>query len=407
MNAQPAPDRREQGVPRLVAYVGSYATPDRPDSGGIFALAVSRDGKALDHLSRSPEPRQAGYLAYSPGTGTLYAVDERKNDGRGPVEPPAAIHAFSVDRDNAALRWLNSLPAPGPRPTFLSLDREGKRLVTANHGDFDHVERVVRTDDGGWSVEYVYDDSTVLLYGLEPDGAIARLLDVKVMEGHGTDPNFSPQAGGHGQSGPHAHSAVVDPSGKYVLVGDKGTDQIRVYALGASLEPVHEYQFPPETGPRHIAFDHATGNAFVTCEFSSDLACLSFDPESGKLRLLDQISTVAPLHEGLNEPAEVRVHSNGRFVYVNNRGEDSLAWFRIGPAGQLERLGHVPLATSIHPGVAARSFAFDPTGSFILLADRPANVVRSYGIDPETGGLTELADVEVPEPAFVEFVELP
>ncbi|MDQ4490824.1 lactonase family protein [Sinomonas sp. ASV486] len=406
MNAHPAPDGTAHTVPRLIAYVGSYAT-QTPGSGGIFALGVSSDGTALAHLGRSPEPQQAGYLAYAPTTGTLYAVDERKNDGRGPVEPPAAVHAYSVGPHDAKLSWLNTLPAPGPRPTFLSVDEEKKLLVTANHGDFDHVERVVRTDDGGWTVEYVYDDSTVLLYALQPDGALAKLLDVKVMDGHGQDPNSSPQAGGHGQSGAHAHSAVIDPSGQYVLVGDKGTDQIRVYALGTALEPVSEYQFPPETGPRHIAFDPQTGNALVTCEFASDLASLSFDRNSGKLRLLDQVPAVGQAHEGLNEPAEVRVHPNGRFAYVNNRGEDSLAWFSITEGGRLERRGHVPLAPSVHPGLAARSFAFAPGGAFILLADRPANTVRSYAVDPETGALAELAETAVPEAAYIEFVELP
>ncbi|MEK8174972.1 hypothetical protein NKH77_55660 [Streptomyces sp. M19] len=85
-------------------------------------------------------------------------------------------------------------------------------LVTANHGDFDHVEHVVRAADGGWRPEYLYDDSTVLLFGLESDGRLAALRDVRVMEGHGRDPNSSPQAGGHGQAGAHAHCAVIAPS---------------------------------------------------------------------------------------------------------------------------------------------------------------------------------------------------
>jgi hypothetical protein len=45
------------------------------------------------------------------------------------------------------------------------------------------------------------------------------------------------------------------------------------------------------------------------------------------------------------------------------------------------------------PGLAVRSFAFDPSGSFLLLADRPANVVRSYQVDGATGALTPLTRV--------------
>ncbi|MFF3505033.1 lactonase family protein [Streptomyces sp. NPDC003247] len=392
---------------RLIAYIGTYGSDSDTEAGGITALDVSRDGRRLTPLSRVTEPREAGYLVYAPSTRTLYAVDERKTDGRGPVEPPAAVHALSVSERDGSLTPLNWLAAPGPRPTHLALDERRGVLVTANHGDFEHVEHVVRADDGSWRTEYLYDDSTVLLFGLADDGRLAALRDVHVMEGHGKDPNFSPQAGGHAQSGAHAHCAVIDPSGAHVLVADKGTDRILVHRLGETLRLAHTYQLPPETGPRHIAFGPGGDRAYVTYEFSSELASYAFDPSSGELRALAQVSTVLPGHEGVNEPAEVRVHPDGGFVYVNNRGEDSVVWFRVERDGGLTRAGHVPLAPSVHPGLAARSFTFDPSGSFLLVADRPADLVRSYAVDAGSGALSPLTETHVPQPAFVAFAELP
>jgi 6-phosphogluconolactonase len=404
MSAQTSPGCAGEGRSRLIAYVGSYGSD--AGTGGIGAFEVSADGRHMTALSRVDEPKEAGYLAYAPSWGTLYAVDERKTDGRGPVELAASVHAFAVDQRDGRLSWLNSRLAPGPRPTFLSVD-EGKRvIVTANHGDFDHVEHVVATRDGGWAVEYLYDDSTVVMYDVEPDGRLGEIRDVQVLSGHGPDPNGSPQAGGHGQASAHAHCAVLDPSGGYVLVGDKGTDQILVFRLGIRLERASACQFPPKTGPRHIAFDLISGHAFVTCEFSSELVSLAFDASSGRLRLLDKQSTVDRTFQRPNEPAEVRVHPGGALVYVNNRGEDSLAWFRAGPDGALSRLGHVSLSRSVHPGLAARSFAFDPSGSFLLVADRPADLVRSYAVDTKTGSLRPLTEVAVSSPAFVVFAEL-
>ena len=133
---------------------------------------------------------------------------------------------------------------------------------------------------------------------------------------------------------------------------------------------------------------------------------MAFDSSSGKLRLLDKQSTVDSAYQGPNEPAEVRVHPGGALVYVNNRGEDSVAWFRAGTDGELSRLGHVSISRSVHPGLAARSFAFDPSGSFLLVADRPANLIRSYAVDVETGDLRPLTEVAVADPAFIVFVEL-
>jgi 6-phosphogluconolactonase len=384
---------------RLVAYVGCYGT-------GISAFDVSADGSHLTLASQVDQPAEAGYLAYAPSLGTLYAADERKTDGRGPVQPAASVHAFAVDQRDGSLEYLNSLPAPGPRPTFICLHEAKRVLVTANHGDFDHVEHVVRRDDGRWDVEYLYDDSTVVMYKIEPDGRLGGISDVRVLAGHGPDPNSSAQAGGHGQASAHAHCAVLDPSGGYVLAGDKGTDQILVFRLGDGLEPVAAYQFPEQTGPRHIAFSSLSGLAFVTCEFSSGLASMEFDATSGKLRLLDSKPTAGAGYAGRNEPAEVRVHPDGGLVYVNNRGEDSVAWFRASPDGELTRLGHVPIARSVHPGLAARSFAFEPSGSFVLVADRPANLIRSYAVDRASGDLRPLTEAAISSPAFVAFAEL-
>lgn len=392
---------------RLVAYVGCYGSAADQDGGGIHVMEVSRDGRALVPLSHVRDPLEAGYLVHAAGTGTLYAVDERKNDGRGPVAPAARVHALSIDPRDGSLAALNSQLAPGPRPTFLDIDEERKVLLTANHGDFQHVERVVRTADGGWASEYVYDDSTVILYLLEDDGRVGRILDLKALSGHGMDPNGSPQNGGHAQASAHAHCAVIDPSRHYVLVCDKGTDRIYVYRLGDTLELVFTYQAEAETAPRHVAFDAAGTTAFVTYELSSELASFAFDTGSGSLRLLDHQRTVAAGYAGLNEPAEVRVHPSGRFVYVNNRGEDSVAWFRVGEGATLERGGHVSISKSIHPGLAARNFTFDRTGTFVLVADRPAHLVRSYAMDAQDGSLHPLAELRVLDPAFITLVELP
>jgi 6-phosphogluconolactonase len=66
----------------------------------------------------------------------------------------------------------------------------------------------------------------------------------------------------------------------------------------------------------------------------------------------------------------------------------------------------VKLSPSNHPGLAARSFAFDPSGSLILVADRPAHRVRSYSVCRKTGALTWLAEAPVPDPAYITFVEI-
>lgn len=381
-------------------FVGTYGDEHQP--GGIYSLYISQDGKKVEQLDHLAKPKLAGYLMYDAQTTTLYSVDERKNDGRGPVEPAASVMAFSVNLDNGHLSQLNEQIAPGPRPTYLSLDSQNRRLFGANHGDFEHVEKVV-FKDGRWTSEYVYDDSTVIMYGLNKNGAIAGINDLVVLHGHGKDPNNSKQSGGHAQASPHAHSAVVTPDGKYLLVCDKGTDQVLVFSVAEKLKLVNSYQFPEESAPRHLVFAD-NQRLYLNLEISSELASMEFNPEIGSLTLLDKISTLGADFHGVNEPAEIRLHPNGRFLYVNNRGEDAIAWYSINEKGKLTRLGAVKLAKSIHPGLASRSFAFEPGGRYLVSADRPDNKIKIFNVNSETGELSFISDFSVPQPAFLTFV---
>jgi 6-phosphogluconolactonase len=364
-------------------------------------LSVSHDGRSLAVESSVDDPKEAGYLAYAAETQMLYSVDERKNDGKGPVDPPAAVHAFKFDPASNSLTFVNSQLAPAPRPTYLSLSPSGKLLACANHGDFDHVEKVVKTDDG-WCVEYVYDDSAALLYSLNNDGSIRKLQDLMVFNQPGIDPNDSLQANHHGQSSGHAHCATFHPSGDFVVVCDKATDLITVLSVTDDRYSVHsEIHTGAQTGPRHIVFSADGKSAFATYEFSSEVASFAF--EDGVLSFVSKTSTIASRYIGLNEPADLRLHPNENILYVNNRGEDSVAWFAVDAEKILTRVDDVKIAKSIHPGLAARSFAIASSGDFLLLADRPENKVKSYAIGPD-GGLSWLSEIKVDNCGFIELV---
>jgi 6-phosphogluconolactonase len=392
---------------RLFVYVGSYARSagDEARPGGIVVFTADPENGSLEHQSEAGVGLEAGFLCVSPDLRTIYAVDEKKNDGRGPVRPAASISAFSRHVEDGSLAFLNSRPAFGPFPTYLSMDPTGARLVSASHGSFDHVERIVRTEDG-FEIETVYDDSTVTLYGVDATGAIQAALDVQVLTGHGVDPHpSSPQAGGHPQASAHAHSATFDPSGRYVLVADKGVDKIYSYAFdpaGSGLDVVSVYDAPAGSAPRHIAFHRELPFVFVADELASTVTTFRFDSLSGALTALKRISATSPGYVGTNEPADIQVHPGGRFVFVNNRGEDSVVAFRINQeTGELTFVDMARLATSIHPGLAARSFNFDPSGRFLFVGDRPAGKVLTFVVDGDTGRMTQAASTDVKEPAFV------
>jgi 6-phosphogluconolactonase len=391
---------------RLIAYVGRNHV-DKFEGGGISVFEISADGSSITPLAGGVEdmPKRAGYLTYAPKAGVLYSVDERKTDGRGPKKPASGVLSFKVDQQSGKLTFLNRQPTVGAMPASITVDEERKLLFTANHGFFDYVVKAVETADGKWVEKFEYDDSTVVQYGLEADGSIGEVQDVHVLTGYGTDPNDSPQGGGHAQASPHAHIVVIDPSGKFLVACEKAGERIYVYRIGGRrLSLASVYQCPAGTGPRHAAFDNK-GRMFMTCEFSSELWSFDFDSASGVLKFIDKQSTLSGF-TGRNETATLQVHPNGRFVYMNNRGQDDVVWFSISEDGHLEKAGRVELSKSQDPKDATRCMTLSPDGAFLLVPDRPADVIRSYAVDATDGSLKAMTEVAVQNPVFIQFVEL-
>jgi 6-phosphogluconolactonase len=391
---------------KLIAYVGCNHVANFA-GGGISVFEVSEDGSKLALTSSVKDrPKRAGYLAYAPKAKVVYAVDERKTDGRGPIRPASNVSAWRVNPQSGELAFLNSKPSVGAMPAAVAVFEEKKLLFTANHGFFDYVVKAVETADGKWAERFVYDDSTVVQYGLAEDGSIGDVQDVFVFTGHGIDPwAESPQGGGHAPASPHAHIVVVDPSGRYLVVCEKAAERVYVFRIGNRLELASVYQCPLGTGPRHAAFDKK-GRMFMTCEFASQLWSFDFDASSGVLRFIDKQSTISSGFKGRNEPATLQVHPGGRFVYMNNRGEDTIVWFSISPDGHLKKAGQVSVSKSADPAGATRCMTLSPSGAFLLVPDRPADVIRSYSVDANDGSLKALTEAPIPNPVFILFVEL-
>src|SRR4029077_18668836 len=88
-------------------------------------------------------------------------------------------------------------------------------------------------------------------------------------------------------------------------------------------------QAPPGSGPRHLAFSPDQHFAYVVNELNTTISAYAYDQRAGTLHLLHTISTVPPGFTGPNTGAEVQVGPNGKFVYVSNRGHDSIGVFAV------------------------------------------------------------------------------
>ena len=83
------------------------------------------------------------------------------------------------------------------------------------------------------------------------------------------------------------------------------------------------------------------------------------------------------------------MHPSGKFLYVSNRGHQSIVGYRIDPAsGLLSVLGY---ATE---GIAfPRHFAIDPSGTRLYVANQKTDTIVEFLIDTSSGELEPTGQV--------------
>src|SRR5205814_7262385 len=135
-----------------------------------------------------------------------------------------------------------------------------------------------------------------------------------------------------------AHSVSTDRGNRFVFVPHvepNAVFQFRLDAETGMLTPgVKAAGGKDKAGPRHLAWHPTKDLAFTSDEQGNSITAYRFDVASG-LKPVQTLSTLPADFKGSNSTAEVKAHPSGKFVWVSNRGHDSLAGFAIGESGKL------------------------------------------------------------------------
>ncbi|MET9508456.1 lactonase family protein [Streptomyces flavidovirens] len=327
---------------------------------GITAAAVDPETGALTVLGSTAAVADPSFLALAPGGEILYAVSEAE-DG--------AVAAFDVTGDGAPLPAGEPVLVGAAAPTHLTL--AAGHLVTANYGS-----------------------GSVTVLPVGADGAPEAATGVLHHRGNGPDQDR--------QAGPHAHQVLPDPTGRWVLSVDLGTDSVRVCELASSTGTlrVHtETALRPGTGPRHLAFHPAGGHAYVLGELEPTITVCRWDAESGVLVPLGEAPVVEPGADGATYPSEAVVAHDGRFLWAANRGHDSIAVLALDPSGAKARF----VTTVECGGQWPRDLTLDPSGRRLYAANERSGDVTWFDIDQETGVPRRAGSIAAPSASCVVF----
>jgi 6-phosphogluconolactonase len=94
----------------------------------------------------------------------------------------------------------------------------------------------------------------------------------------------------------------------------------------------------------------------------SSVTSYRLDPATGTLSALQTITTLPDGYTARNTCSQIHLASSGQFLYVANRGHNSIAGFAVDATGRLTAIGHA----STEPVPSA--FGLDPAGHFVFAA---------------------------------------
>ncbi|MEU8689357.1 lactonase family protein [Streptomyces sp. NPDC048665] len=348
--APPAAGALPAGNPRSAAPPGDPSGP-RPLFIGTYTSVVG-GGTGIGLASYDPVTGRisgAGtltgvpdpsYLTVHPDGRTLYAVDEREDGGVTAVR--------LADR-----HVLGTRATGGAGPCHVSVHPSGRWLLSADYGS-----------------------GSVAVHPIDASGALGERTALVT--------HTSP-APGPGQQGPHAHQFITSPDGGHVLAVDLGTDTVYTYRLDeaeGTLTEVSQAHTRPGAGPRHLTFHPGGRYAYLADEVDDTVAVCAYDPASGRLTIGAPQST-GSAGGTTNYPAQFLVTANGRYAFLANRGDNTLARYAVEADGaRLRLLGTVPVG-----GDFPRQIAFSPDGTLLFAANQRSGTVTVFQVDRDSGEL--------------------
>lgn len=305
-------------------------------------------------------------------------------------------HVFVVDWVPGALSIrqklsLGEMPsflcfAPRKRRTFVALEGEDRiaALRVQSTGELEYEDSV--SCPGGPAYLSI-DPTESWLFSASYGSGEVRVFSIRGPRG--LDPAHQTLT-----TGKWAHSVLSEPGARRVFVANKGTDRLSELDFDPESGLLHlerEHELPQGSGPRHLCFSPRFRRAYVVNENDSTLSV--FARRDAGWALHQTLSTLPRPHRAGDTGADVHLSPDERFLYVSNRGHDSIASFACDAEG-VSSLSHFACG-----GKIPRNFCLLGR-SELLVAHQESRSLSRFTRDPDFGHLSLLDTVQLEERAF-------
>ncbi|MGY5353961.1 lactonase family protein [Wenyingzhuangia sp. IMCC45467] len=341
-------------------YVGTYTNKTADShSQGIYQYQLNKNGK-IDSLSLVAKTENPSYLTKSFDSKYIIATNS---------QPNGTITSFLIQENG--LKELSSSKANN-NPCYITINKDNY-ILTANYGS-----------------------GTTVLHQLDQNGLLSEPLDIQKNEI--TIPSNHTR-----QNAPHTHSCYFEPNSNNIITIDLGANKLIFGTIDSEFNKIvpnefSELQMPAKAGPRILTFHPTKPWIYVVNELDATVTFIKKNIANNTYKNAQTIETLAKEDKEGNTAAHIEISNDGNYVYITNRGHDSIGVLKVLESGKLELIQTI----STH-GKHPRNFALSPNNKFLLVANRDTNNICSFKRNYKTGKLTFISDVKAPKPVCILF----
>lgn len=384
-----------QAASPAILYAASY-------SGGITSLELDSadSGYSLKKIFQASEcGSNPVWLEHDKENNLMYCSDEAGSVGVFKVGAVNSSAAGVLE----SMTEMNTSYAPVASTRFNTSDWRG--IAFAHYG----------SPDGGPPGA-----AGITSYVAGDDGSLQLVMNLTVQYS-GNGPNEERQ------NASHIHQVVLDPTGKFIVAPDLGSDCVHVYGSDNSSFPLNalaDVNLEPGSGPRHGVFQTAGDKTFfhLVSELANNITSfnVSYDGHSMNMHQIGQVSTFGDNPIPAEALAGEIILSPDGYMTVSNRLDnsftipnldpsisdpepsDSLAVFKVDKNGSLSFVNLYPVGCQ-----SPRHIQTNKDGSLLAAACMLNNRVVVMQRDNSTGEIGSfVANYTLPGATFVGWDEV-
>ena len=345
-----------------IFFIGSYTqilTPDIIGVGdGIYTVQLNDNSGELRVLNTT-NVINPSYLTISDDNKYLYCNTEVNAAGNPKVQ------AYKI-KDGFSLEFLNEQSIAGGYPC--------------------HIEKI-----DNHILVACYETGNVLQFPLDSHG---KLMECAKNHQHTGSSIHTTR-----QEAPHAHQVAVHPNKRNVYVCDLGIDTLKAYKVQENKltpSPQKDIGVSKGGGPRHLVFNKDGNLGYVINELTSSVSVLK--NKGNKFEQIGSYNSLPESYQGSPSASAIRIHPNGKFLYVANRIFDAITIFKI-DGDTLDLVDYKKTKAS-----EIREFNISPSGKWLIACHQYSNDTTVNSIKDD-GKITEVYRTkEIKTPVCVAFL---